>query len=119
MTDFVLQSNTALMCAAGSPAQTVPVCINDVRVLLLARTLTIPIDSPSFGGESEAMLGSLFSRDPIAATFWLLVVIELIPALMELWREQLLDRRGNVLHRTEAPFARRTSDRTPSMTRAA
>lgn len=60
--------------------------------------------------EADSMLGGLFSRDPIAATFWLLVVIELIPALMKLWREQLVDRRMNVLRSADGVSGRRRSD---------
>jgi hypothetical protein len=69
--------------------------------------------------EADSLLGGLFSRDPIAATFWLLVVIELIPALMKLWREQLLDRRMNVIRAADGLFGRRSADGARAMTRAA
>lgn len=44
--------------------------------------------------ESGNFFEALFSRNPIAATFWLLVVIELIPALIKIWRDRIMDRRA-------------------------
>lgn len=46
----------------------------------------------------EQSHAGLMSRNPISATFWLLVVIELIPALTKLWREGLVDRRAGGRH---------------------
>ncbi|MBI3346869.1 MAG: DUF4407 domain-containing protein [Burkholderiales bacterium] len=46
----------------------------------------------------EQSHAGLMSRNPISATFWLLVVIELIPALTKLWREGLVDRRSGGRH---------------------